>query len=150
MKFVARSLFSLLLPLSACGERAGAPPPQVEAKAADAGTNDVKGVTVARATDAGTGADAKAPEVEPAGVKPIAAARAPDVTAADATPPDADPAVAVVASAPPGAGTTGVGFYWAEAAKGAARMPSASSVATSFATSSPGVSVTSIEVRPRR
>jgi hypothetical protein len=87
MKFAAASLLSLLLSLSACGDRAGAPPPQVEAKAADSGANDVKGVTVARTTDARTGADAKAPEVKPADVKPIADAKAPDVTAADATPP---------------------------------------------------------------
>lgn len=114
MKFVAASLLSLLLSLSACGDRAGAPPPQV---------NDVKGVTVARATDARTGADAKAPEVKPADARHIADARAPNVTAADATPPEADAelTVAVVALAPPGVGTAGAGFYWAEVEKGGAR-----------------------------
>ncbi len=107
MKFVAPSLLSLLLSLSACGERAGAPPPPPEAKTADA-----KPI-----------ADAKAPEVEPVDVKPIADVRPLDVTAADATPPeaDADPAVAIAGSAPPAAGTAGAGLYWAEVARDAPR-----------------------------
>lgn len=123
MKLVAPSFLALLLSLSACGDRAGDPPPRVEARAADAGANDVKGVTDARATDARTGADVKAPEVQPADVKHITDTKALDVTAADATPAeaDADAAVAVAALAPPGAVTDASVFYWAEAAKGAAR-----------------------------